>query len=49
MAFAGPANAVVDEAGAAAVARGMSAVAASGNDGPRAPPRYPAATPGRSR
>ncbi len=45
MAFAGPANAVVDEAGAAAAARGMSAVAASGNDGPRAPPRYPAAHP----
>jgi subtilisin family serine protease len=43
MAFAGPANAVVDEAGAAAASRGMSAVAAAGNDGPRAPPRYPAA------
>lgn len=45
MAFAGPANAVVDEAGAAAAGRGMSAVAASGNDGPHAPPRYPAAHP----
>lgn len=45
MAFAGPANAVVDEAGAAAAGRGMSAVAAAGNDGPRAPPRYPAAHP----
>ncbi|WP_439580721.1 S8 family serine peptidase, partial [Elioraea sp.] len=43
MPFAGPANAVVEEAGAAAAARGMAAVAAAGNDGPRAAPRYPAA------
>ena len=44
MAFAGPDNAVVDAVGAEATARGMSA-AAAGNDGPRAPPRYPAAHP----
>lgn len=43
MPFAGPANAVVEAAGAAAARRGMSAVAAAGNDGAKAAPRYPAA------
>ena len=39
----GPANAVVDRAGAEAAARGVLFVAAAGNDGPEAAPLYPAA------
>lgn len=45
MPLAGPANAALDAAGRALVAGGATAVAAAGNDGPRAPPRYPAAYP----
>ncbi len=45
LSFAGPANAVVAQIGAAAAARGAMLVAAAGNDGPRAAPRYPAAYP----
>jgi subtilisin family serine protease len=44
LAFAGPANAVVDETGREA-ARQAVLVAAAGNDGPRAPQRHPAAAP----
>ena len=40
---AGPDNAVLDAAGAAASARGAIFVAAAGNDGPAARPLYPAA------
>ena len=42
----GPANALLERAVAAAQARGMQIVAAVGNDGPSAPPLYPAAFPG---
>lgn len=42
----GPPNAVMEAAIRAAVARGVLVVAAVGNDGPAAPPRYPAAYPG---
>jgi subtilisin family serine protease len=45
LSFAGPSNAVIDAAGAAAARQGTVLVAAAGNDGPRAPPRYPAAHP----
>jgi hypothetical protein len=45
MPLAGPPNEVVNAAGAAAAAGGMSAVAAAGNDGAKAPPRFPAAHP----
>ncbi|WP_291296236.1 S8 family serine peptidase [Elioraea sp.] len=45
LSLAGPANAVLDDAGAAAAARGILLVAAAGNGGPRAPVAYPAAYP----
>ena len=43
--LAGPPNALLEEAVRRAVARGVLVVAAVGNDGPAAPPRYPAAYP----
>jgi hypothetical protein len=43
--MAGPPNAILEEAVRRAVARGVIIVAAVGNDGPAAPPRYPAAYP----
>jgi hypothetical protein len=45
LSLAGPANEVVDDAGAAAAGRGILLVAAAGNGGPRAPAAYPAAYP----
>ena len=42
----GPPNAILEAAVAALVARGHLVVAAVGNDGPGAPPLYPAAYPG---
>ncbi len=42
----GPANAVLKRAIDAVRARGIAVVAAVGNDGPAAPPQYPAAYPG---
>jgi len=42
----GPANVLLHKAVAAAQARGLLIVAAVGNDGPAAPPLYPAAWPG---
>ena len=42
----GPRNILVERAVAAAQARGLTLVAAAGNDGPAAPPLYPAAYPG---
>jgi minor extracellular protease Epr len=42
----GPANALVARAVAQAQARGLRIVAAVGNDGPAAPPAYPASYPG---
>jgi hypothetical protein len=42
----GPANRTLESVVAAAVARGYLIVAAVGNDGPAAPPLYPAAWPG---
>ena len=42
----GPANQLLQRVVAAAVARGMLIVAAVGNDGPAAPPLYPASWPG---
>jgi hypothetical protein len=42
----GPSNALLQAAVAAAIARGHIVVAAAGNDGPAAPPLYPAAYPG---
>ncbi len=42
----GPPNALLERAVAALVARGHLLVAAVGNDGPAAPPLYPAAWPG---
>lgn len=44
--IAGPRNALVDKVIAAAAARGHVIVAAAGNEGPAAPPAYPAASPG---
>lgn len=43
LSLSGPANAVLDRAGAVAAERGVILVAAVGNDGPKAKPRYPAA------
>jgi hypothetical protein len=43
LSFAGPPNALVEQSIAAAHKRGVVLVAAAGNDGPRAKPRYPAA------
>lgn len=42
----GPRNPLVERAVAQALARGVQIVAAVGNDGPAAPPLYPAAYPG---
>jgi subtilisin family serine protease len=42
----GPPNRLLEQVVAAAVARGCLVVAAVGNDGPAAPPLYPAAWPG---
>jgi hypothetical protein len=42
----GPSNRIVARAIAAARARGMQVVAAVGNDGPAAPPQFPASYPG---
>jgi subtilisin family serine protease len=42
----GPSNALVERAVAQARARGVHIVAAVGNDGPAAPPAYPASYPG---
>ena len=42
----GPPNALLEQLVAAMVARGHVLVAAVGNEGPAAPPRYPAAYPG---
>jgi minor extracellular protease Epr len=46
LSFAGPANGVIERAVSAANRRGVILVAAVGNDGPSAQPRYPAAYPG---
>ncbi len=45
MSFAGPKDPVVERGVAAAAAKGMVLVAASGNAGPKSPPLYPAANP----
>jgi hypothetical protein len=45
MSFAGPKDAVIERAIAAAAARGIVLVAAAGNAGPKSPPLYPAANP----
>lgn len=45
MSFAGPHDAVVQHALAAAAAKGVVLVAAAGNAGPKSPPLYPAADP----
>jgi hypothetical protein len=45
LSFAGPANQVLEAVTRAASARGIVLAAASGNAGPRAAPRYPAAYP----
>src|SRR4030095_4093740 len=42
----GPPNGTMERAIAAVRARGISVVAAVGNDGPAAPPQYPASYPG---
>lgn len=44
--LAGPANRLVGRAIGAVRARGITVVAAVGNDGPAAPPQYPASYPG---
>jgi hypothetical protein len=46
MSLAGPANAVLEAAVSAVRARGITIVAAAGNNGPGSPPVYPAAYPG---
>lgn len=45
LSLAGDANELLDTAGKALAERGVLVVAAAGNDGPSAPPRYPAAYP----
>lgn len=45
MSFAGPQDAVMQRALAAAAAKGVVLVAAAGNAGPKSPPLYPAADP----
>jgi hypothetical protein len=45
MSFAGPRDSVIERAIAAAAAKGIVLVAASGNAGPKSPPLYPAANP----
>ena len=46
MSFAGPRDPLVQQALAAASARGIVLIAAAGNAGPNSPPLYPAAYPG---
>lgn len=46
LSLAGPPNPLVEQAVAAAQRRGVVLVAAVGNDGPAAPPAYPASYPG---
>ena len=46
MSLVGPANRAVERAIAAVRSRGILVVAAVGNDGPAAPPQYPASYPG---
>jgi hypothetical protein len=46
LSLAGPGNALLERVVAAATESGMILIAAAGNDGPRAPPAYPAAYPG---
>lgn len=46
MSLAGPRSAILDRLVRQALSRGRSIVAAAGNDGPVAPPSYPAAVPG---
>lgn len=46
MSFAGPKDALVGRGVAAAAAKGIVLVSASGNAGPKSPPLYPAANPG---
>jgi subtilisin family serine protease len=45
MSFAGPKDALIERGIAAAAARGIVMVAASGNAGPKSPPLYPGANP----
>lgn len=45
MSFAGPKDAVIERAIAAAAARGLVLIAAAGNAGAKSPPLYPAANP----
>jgi len=45
LSFAGPANALLEQAVRTAEQRGTVLVAAVGNEGPKAPPQYPAAYP----
>ena len=45
MSFAGPKDPLVERGIAAAAAKGMVLIAASGNAGPKSPPLYPAANP----
>jgi subtilisin family serine protease len=45
MSFAGPKDPLLTEMLAAAAQRGLVLIAAAGNDGPQAPPAYPAADP----
>jgi subtilisin family serine protease len=46
MSFAGPKDALIERGIAAALAKGIVMVAASGNAGPKSPPLYPAAAAG---
>ena len=46
MSLVGPANRAIERAVAAVRSRGIMVVAAVGNDGPAAPPQYPASYPG---
>ncbi|MFN0315802.1 MAG: S8 family serine peptidase [Burkholderiales bacterium] len=45
LSFAGPPNALLERSVESAIARGTILIAAAGNDGPKAQPRYPAAYP----
>ena len=46
MSFAGPPDPALNDIVAAALAKGVTLVAAAGNAGPKSPPLYPAADPG---